>query len=154
MKRSRLQRQHFFDKIVKLEPWKNSMAGRNEDKVLEILNNLGFRLGIDYFRQYPIGERFVIDIAFVKEQIAIEVDGQSHETKKQKKMDVARDKFLRFNNWVPIRIKDKDFFGFKGSFYKSLIKMVIDERQEQWSRGNLYPVEIPSFDEEDYPISD
>jgi len=43
--KSILARQNFFDKQVKMEEWKNSMAGQNEVKVIKILNSLDFILG-------------------------------------------------------------------------------------------------------------
>ena len=84
MSDSKLARQRFFDKQVKMKEWRESMAGDNEEKVINVLKSLDFYEKIDFERQYPIGERFVIDIAFVKEQVVIEVDGKSHNEKKQK----------------------------------------------------------------------
>ena len=148
--RSISQRRTFFQTQVKMPQWKDSMAGKNEDSVIEVLQNLGYKKDIDFVRQHPIGERFVIDIAFIKEQIAIEVDGSKHSDKKQKNWDRRRDNFLFSNNWVSLRIKDKEFFGYKGSFYKSLIKEIVDERREQWEKGFLYPIDVPEFEEKDY----
>lgn len=96
----------YFDNTVKHKNWQDCMSGKNEDKVLEVLEQMGYKLGIDFFRQYPIGYKFVIDIAFVNEQVAIEIDGDSHERKEQLKLDKKRDEFLRANNWIPLRIKD------------------------------------------------
>lgn len=126
------------------------MAGQNENRVIEVLNNIGYKEDIDYFRQHPIGERFVIDIAFVKEQVAIEVDGLGHDVKKQRKMDLKRDSYLRSINWIPIRIKDREFFGYKGSFYKNLIKEIVEERRNQFEIGTLFPIDFPNYIEEDY----
>lgn len=126
------------------------MSGENESRVLMALKGLGYVLGRDFVRQYPMGERFVIDFAFINEQLAIEVDGEKHNEKRQKQWDKKRDSFLEWNNWLIIRIKDKDFFGYKGSFYKSLIKVVVEERREQWEIGKLYPIEIPIYEDGDY----
>jgi very-short-patch-repair endonuclease len=147
---SNVSRVNFFATIVHKKEWKDSMSGRNEDKVISVLEGIGFKCGVDFVRQHPIGERFVIDIAFINEQVAIEVDGKDHDTSKQRRKDSKRDKYLRDNNWIPIRIKDKEFFGYKGSFYKSLIKMVVSERRKQWTEGLLYEVEIPNYVDEDY----
>ena len=122
--KSILARQNFFDKQVKMEEWKNSMAGQNEVKVIKILNSLDFILGRDFVRQHPIGERFVIDIAFIKEKVAIEVDGKSHENKKQKTLDKMRDKFLRDNDWIPLRISDKEMFGYKKLYHKYIMSFI------------------------------
>ena len=126
------------------------MAGKNESDVLQVLTDLGYMDGKDFTRQHPIGEKFVIDFAFVKEQVAIEVDGKSHNDKKQKRSDDQRDKYLRWNNWVPIRIKDEEFFGYKKSFFKNLIREVVEERRQQWKIGTLFEIDIPNFIESDY----
>lgn len=145
-----IQRQRFFNTQVHMSEWKNCMAGKNEDGLIVVLENLGFKSGVDFIRQHPIGERFVIDIAFLNEQIAIEVDGKHHSEKKQERMDKMRDRYLRDIGWIPIRIKDSEFFGYKASFYKSLIKMVVEERRQQWNNGQLYEIDLPNFREEDY----
>ncbi len=150
--KSILARQNFFDKQVKMEEWKNSMAGQNEVKVIKILNSLDFILGRDFVRQHPIGERFVIDIAFIKEKVAIEVDGKSHENKKQKTLDKMRDKFLRDNDWIPLRISDKEMFGYKKLYHKYRIKEIIGERRSQWEVGQIGEREIKNFIKEDYEL--
>lgn len=147
---SKLARILFFQNQVHQEVWKSSMAGENEERVLNVVRGIGYVEGIDFKRQHPIGERFVIDIAFVKEQVAIEVDGDAHNCKKQKRMDDKRDRYLRQNNWIPIRIKDKEFFGYKGSFYKNLIREIVEERRRQWEIGGLFPIDIPNYKDEDY----
>jgi len=133
-----------------LKSIKDYISGKNEKKVINVLQNLGYKLNKDFVRQHPIGERFVIDIAFIKEQVAIEVDGDNHNTKKQKLKDKKRDNYLLENNWIPIRIKDKEFFGYNGSFFKSLINEIIKERRIQWNNGKLYEIDIPNYKEEDY----
>ena len=146
-KRARI---NFFNKIVYLEKVKEAISGKNEEKVINVLNQLGYILNKDFVRQHPIGERFVLDFAFIPEQIAIEIDGDNHNEKKQKLWDKKRDNYLEWNNWIALRIKDKEFFGYKGSFYKNLINEIVKERRKQWEEGKLYPIEIPNFQEEDY----
>ena len=135
-----------------MSEWKDSMSGKNEDFAIDFLSTiLSYENGKDFVRQYPIGERFVIDFAFVREQVAIEIDGKSHNGKKQRALDVKRDKYLARNNWIPIRIKEKDLQNkFKARFYKNLIREVVEERREQWRVGTLYEVDIPNFNERDY----
>lgn len=145
-----IQRQIFFDKIVKLKSWKDSMSSKNEDLTIKLFDCLGYVLDKDYVRQYPVGETYVLDFAFINEQVAIESDGLSHETKKQKRSDTIRDRYLVSNNWVILRIKEKDLFGYKMSFYKNLIKEIVDERRVQYNNGVLYPVDFKKFNEEDY----
>ena len=64
-----LARIKFFEKVVHHPNWKDSMAGNNERPVIDILSTLGYQINTDYQRQYPIGERFVVDFAFINEKI-------------------------------------------------------------------------------------
>lgn len=123
------------------------MSGKNEDMVIVVINSMGFILGKDYFRQYPIAESMVVDLAFVNEQVAIEVDGQNHKSKKQKIKDNARDNFLQFNNWVIIRIPEEKFFGYKKVYYKNLIREVVKERQKQYQSGKLHKIDIKPIED-------
>ena len=128
------------------------MSGKNEPRVIRILDAIGYELGKDYFRQYPIAEKFVIDVAFIDERIALEIDGKSHNLSKQKRKDSKRDKFLSDNGWLVIRIKEDKFFEdtFTRIFYKNVIKEIVKERRKQLQSGFLYPVDIPEFIDTDY----
>lgn len=148
MGKSSIYRQIFFDTTVHIQAIKDTISGKNEEEVIRTLITVGFQLGVDFKRQYPIGNRFVIDLAFVNEQVAVEVDGNDHQRKNHKVIDKKRDRFLRENNWVPIRIKDKEFFGYKQLFYKYLIKDVVLERRTQFQSGKLFPIEIPDFNDD------
>lgn len=143
-------RDHYFDINVHNQKIKDCISGKNEIKVLEVLQYLGYKINQDFVRQHPIGNKFVCDFAFINEQIVIEIDGDSHNKKKIKKMDELRDRFFYENGWVVIRIKDKEFFGFKLLFYKNLIKEVVEERREQYNSGNLYSIDMPDFNEKNY----
>lgn len=145
-----LARQRFFDRQVHMQIWKDSMAGENEKRIISIFEQIGFKEGVDYIRQHPIGGRFVIDFAFVNEQFAIEVDGTSHNEKQQKKLDDKRDRYLRTVGWVPLRVREEDLVGQKGSFYKALIKEIVDERRAQWQDGKLYEIDIPRYEDADF----
>lgn len=145
-----LARIRFFEKQVHNQNWKNTMSGKNEDKVIEVLEGCGFVQDKDFVRQHPIGERFVLDFAFVNEQVAIEVDGKSHKREKQRGSDKKRDSYLRSNEWVVIRIDDEELFGYKLSFYKNLMKEIVLERREQWEKGALFAIDIPYYKDEDY----
>ena len=144
-------RQRFFLNQVYQKGWRDNMSGKNEKRVRGVLESLGYKNKQDFVHQHPIGERFVIDFAFVDLKLAIEVDGDSHNCKKQKQLDRKRDSYLFSNGWVSLRIKDKDFFdSYKMSFYRNLIKEVVSERREQYNRGELFHIETPNFKEEDY----
>lgn len=138
------QRQVFFDKQVHLDIWKNTMSGKNEKLVMNILENLGYIHGVDYYRQYPI-EPFVLDFAFPKLRLCIEIDGESHSKKIQQRKDYDRDCYLNLNKWIILRIREKDMFGEKGSFYKSLIKEVIEDLTEQYNQGKIWEVDFIKY---------
>jgi len=144
---TRKHKQIFYDITVHIPEVQNCMSGKNEDMVIVVINSMGFILGKDYFRQYPIAESMVVDLAFVNEQVAIEVDGQNHKSKKQKIKDNARDNFLQFNNWVIIRIPEEKFFGYKKVYYKNLIREVVKERQKQYQSGKLHKIDIKPIED-------
>lgn len=145
-----LQRQIYFDKTIHIKAIKDCISGENEERVIKLLKSIDFELDVDYKRQYPIGNKFVLDFAFIKEKVAIEADGENHERKKQKIVDKKRDKFLLENNWLTIRVRDKDLFGSKGSFWKFLIKEVIEERRKQYEGGRLSYFDIMDYKDENY----
>lgn len=145
-----LARQRYFDKTVYNQAIRETISGKNEDYVIEVFRGIDYLEERDFQRQYPVGKKFVLDFAFVNEQVAVEVDGNNHLRKEMQKMDRKRDSFLRENNWITIRIQDKDFRTRKLSFYKSLIKDIVEERRVQYQEGRLYPIDFSNFNESDY----
>lgn len=143
-------RRRFFENQVHHPKWKDSMACVHENDVISAIEDAGLSLDIDFVRQHPIGERFVIDIAFIPEKVAVEVDGESHGAKKMVKMDKRRDRFLWDNGWVSIRVPEKKFFGSGRSYYKFLIREVVEARREQLDGGRLRDIDIQEYNEEDY----
>mgnify|MGYP001077503334 CR=1 FL=1 len=143
------RRQLFFERSLPHENVRKTIAGRNEQKIIECLNSVGYIEGKDYIRQYPFYNRYVLDFAFPREQVCVEVDGPSHDGYKQIIADKKRDDFVRLNNWVVLRIRDK-IFDKRPSFFKSLIKEIVDERFEQYNIGTLYPLELQTYIKEDY----
>lgn len=113
-----------------MKVWKDQMSGKNELLIIEILNMWGYKINEDYFRQYPIGDKYVLDFAFPNEQVAIEVNGEGHYTKEGRKKDKQREKFLLWNNWILIEIPEKKFFK-NPSFYKYFIHEIIEERRKK-----------------------
>lgn len=146
-----IARQRFFEKVVHLSKIKDCISGKNEAKVIPVIESLGFILGKDFVRQHPIGQRFVLDFAFANEQVALEIDGDGHFAKKQKIKDRKRDNWLHSNNWVSIRIKDKDMFStYRLSFFKNLIKEIVLERREQWEKGDIRRMDLSTYYDQDY----
>lgn len=115
----------FFENQVHQQIWKDQMCGKNEERCIKIFESLGYIKDQDYVRQYPIGERFVLDFAFIKERVAVEVDGKNHRQEKQRKIDEKRDRYLYSIGWIPIRVKDDELFGQKGSFTKILSRRLL-----------------------------
>lgn len=123
------------------------MSGENEEDVICAIEMGGYKLGEDFERQYPIGDAIVIDIAFINEKLAIEVDGREHRYKKQQKKDKQRDRFLIENKWAVLRIEDGLFRG-NPSLYRHLIKETVEERRNVYNKGGyLYEndTELPEF---------
>ncbi len=147
---SELSRQRYFDTTIHIKKVKECITGRNEQKIFKLLQDAGFKNNKDFFRQYPIGNRFVLDFAFKNEQFAIEIDGKDHEGKKKKAMDKVRDKFIYSNNWVVLRIKDKVYSKYGSSFYFRVIRDVVEERRKQYQNGRLNEITIPDFNEKNY----
>lgn len=143
---SNIHKQIYFDKSIHLKPIKDCISGQNEKEVLKILESLDFKVEKDFVRQHPIANSIVVDFAFINEQIAIEIDGRSHRNKKQQKIDNKRDNFLRIHNWIPIRIYDKNFFK-NPLFFKYLIQEIVHERRKQYEDGQLFPIDIPEFNQ-------
>jgi len=144
MSKSKTARQAFFDKQVHMDEWKNTMAGKNEEDVITAIEMCGYVLGKDFVRQYPMADAIVVDIAFVDEKLAIEVDGDNHLSAKQKKKDGARDRFLVRNNWLPFRINEQQFKS-NPTFFRHLIKELVNERRKQLKEGLLYEIDMPEF---------
>ena len=132
----------FFSKQVYMKVWQNSMSGKNEEIVLDILKNWEYKLDEDFKRQFPIGDRYVADFAFPDEKVVIEVDGVSHSHIKERKKDKIKDKFYKWNDWVIIRIPEKKFFN-NPSFWKHLIHEVVEERRKHLIplREDIYEAE-------------
>lgn len=148
--RSQIGRDIFFDKTVHIQSVKDCLSGKNEDQVITVLESMGYKIGCDFHRQHPVGLRYVLDFAFIHEQVAIEIDGKDHLTKAAKQKDKIRDRFLHAHNWVTIRIQDSDFKGYKASFYKNLIREIVEDRRAQYEKGVLYPIDFNRFVESDY----
>lgn len=123
------------------------MSGKNEEGVIKILESLGYQLGLDYERQYPFANNFVADFAFVSEQVVVEVDGVNHLTKKQRLKDKKRDNFFVESGWEVVRINDRELIPEKLSFYKHLIREVIEERREMYNKGDIFQHDHLTFSE-------
>jgi len=120
----------YFDEHIKLDVIKKTITGKTEDLLLQHFKMLGYEENVNYFRQFPFNNEFVLDFAFPEEKVAIEFDGESHKKKAQKIKDAQRDKSLILNGWVVIRVLEKHFLKNEG-YYRNIIQQVVDERTEE-----------------------
>jgi very-short-patch-repair endonuclease len=63
--------------------------------------------GVQYRRQHPAG-RYVLDFFCATQNLAIEIDGESHEAGDRPLRDEARDKWLESQGIYVIRIAARD----------------------------------------------
>jgi very-short-patch-repair endonuclease len=71
----------------------------------------------EYETEFNVGI-YSIDFAWVSKKLAIEIDGQQHEKKKQKESDLRKDKLLEDKGWKVLRIKWKDMYDDPKRFIK------------------------------------
>jgi len=148
--RSERNRKIFFDKCVHYEKIKKCISGKNEIEVTRVLKILGYNIEEDYVRQHPIGCRYVLDFAFIHEQVAIEIDGKDHAETRMKIEDEIRDKFLYSIGWTCVRILEKDFFGDKHYYYQCLIKEIVEYRRKEYEEARLKNLDLIEFNQSDY----
>ncbi len=67
-------------------------------------------LGYKFRRQYSI-DRYIIDFYCPELKLAVEIDGASHNSVKQKQKDLVRENYLKEFNVEFIRIKDEELLG-------------------------------------------
>ena len=80
-----------------------------ERSVREALEERGLKRGIDFVVQYPIRYSWIVDIAFPKQKVAIELDGEMwHNTAKARKRDSFKDITLKRGGWRVLR-----FWGYE-----------------------------------------
>lgn len=81
---------------------------------------------LTFIKDHKVG-RYFIDFAFIKEKVALEIDGKQHTFPERKKSDKKKDIFLREKGWKIIRVK---FYGFKnlkeikGKIYSEVEKYI------------------------------
>lgn len=78
-----------------------------ERNLRQALEGRDFTKGVHFAIQYPLRLSFILDFAFPKEKVAIEVDGHFwHSSKKAKKYDSFKDKVLKGRGWEVLRFSD------------------------------------------------
>lgn len=107
---------------------KETISGFNEAPIRSLIESLGYFENRNFIWQYPIGN-YVLDFAFPDEMICIEADGKEHKLKKNIMVDFERDNFLYSKGWVVIRIDTTKLDSYHLSFYRNLIREVVEERK-------------------------
>jgi len=127
MRKGKLMRDKIMDRVAKKDEKLKKMLSSPVEKILvKELKKASLYDGVDYFWQYPIADRYIVDIAFVDEMIIFELDGAFHRGEKQRLIDVKRDCFLEKLGWQVYRIKNSDFISspkFWVSFILNLLKL-------------------------------
>jgi very-short-patch-repair endonuclease len=80
-----------------------------ERKVRRELEKRGYRRGIDFSCQYPLRYSYIIDLAFPKQMLAVETDGNYWHSKSNiKKRDAYKNSILKKLGWTVLRISEDD----------------------------------------------
>jgi len=75
-----------------------------ERMLREEIESRGYKKGKDFVVQFPLRYSFILDIAFPKQMIAVEADGEHYHTSKEaKKRDYFKNKILKKLGWKVIR---------------------------------------------------
>ena len=112
-----------------LEPMSMALKAqlnKSESWMKIILESIGFTENQEFFHQFIIDDKYIVDFALPLKNIIIEIDGHIHSWIKIKKQDIERDSYLRKKGWIIIRLKVKQVEN-EPSFCKSLIKQIYYE---------------------------
>lgn len=85
------------------------------------------KLNLKFLRQKPIG-RFILDFYCSKLLLAIEIDGDSHDTKKY--LDKSRDLYLEQRGIKTIRFRNEEVFNDIEKIKQNLFKAIFDRKEE------------------------
>jgi len=78
-----------------------------EVKFQEALERRGLRKGIDFATQFPLRHSFILDFAFKKQKVAVEVDGTPyHSSPKARQRDAFKNLTLKRLGWKVFRFWD------------------------------------------------
>ena len=79
-----------------------------EQVLWELLRGRRF-MGLKFRRQHQYGP-YILDFYCAEKSVAVELDGEVHETPEQQDHDRARDNFLRSDGITVVRIANRDLF--------------------------------------------
>jgi very-short-patch-repair endonuclease len=92
----------------------------------------------NYTREYPFFQ-YRLDFAWINKKLVIEIDGQQHEKKEHKKSDIKKDKLLKENDWLVLRIKWIDIFN-NTQYWINIAKNFIHEDYLKYIYNNFYNI--------------
>src|SRR5699024_12244205 len=95
-------------------------------------------LGYKVRRQYGIGN-YVVDFYCPRLKLAIEVDGESHYTRKGKEHDKKRDSFIRDERIEIIRIPAPEIYDNLDGIVRHL-RNIFEKRDEHWKSNHTCPL--------------
>ena len=102
-----------------------------EKKFRQSLNDAGLVRNVDYVLQYPIKGSFILDFAFPRISLAVEVDGIHHQTPKGRKKDWFKTKKLTELGWDVLRFTgDQIDEDLPGCINQVLMKLRILKRRK------------------------
>ncbi len=111
-------------------------ATEAEDKLWQLLRNN--QVGVKVRRQHTI-QGYIVDFALLEINLAIEVDGEYHNTKEQELFDDARTKYLHEFKIEVLRFTNEEVLNNTASVITK-IKVVIEERKQQRQSEGLLPL--------------
>lgn len=128
--------QFFFETTVKLDAIKNTISSPREFEFMNYLENLGYRLNVDYTHQFASAQEkegylFVADFCFPKEKIIIELDGKEHRQKKNREKDKVRDSVFYNNGYDVLRI-NTPMTEYQKSFWKNVLQNLITDKRNKY----------------------
>ncbi len=95
-----------------------------------ILKDSGFD---DVEWNYPVLGKFILDFAWPKQMVAVEIDEPYHGEISQKIRDEKRDQVLRLSGWRVFRINFPDYAGLDETL-KEINRLVFEDRQKRIER--------------------
>lgn len=85
--------------------------------------------GVKFRRQYGVGP-FVLDFYCPELRLAVEVDGETHDTPEARKYDTQRTRFLQTNNIEVVRFQNGDILENTDWALDELRKFIITRRAQ------------------------
>ncbi len=96
---------------------------RTEKKLWKIFRNRGYN-NLKFRRQHPIPP-FIANFYCEELLLVVELDGESHESERQRKYDKRRDEFMQEKGIIVIRISDINFIEKPSILFDQIDRMTV-----------------------------